>query len=208
MVRCAVPVLLGLLAVSGRAEAGPLLSGSVLFDPANRLYTYSYTLDNPAAPAPVYEVSVLINSATADPSFPHPVHTGPPAWNFFTAVSGGIADPPYNMFGTFWQWEGTGASASDLDAILHFSFTTPRAPTTRAAHNYFPFSGQLANSSADGNGILEYGHIVAPDFALAPQAAPEPATLTMAWLGLAGMGWVALRKRYRLKSARQDLESA
>jgi hypothetical protein len=157
------------LMVTGRADAGLILNGSVSFDPSTKLYTYSYTLDNRSGGGPINELSVLVDTAHINYSLVPPGHSEPAGWSFVTAVSGGIANPPYNEFGTFWQWDSnTGVAAGGM--LDGFSFTSALGPTNSQANNYFLFSNVLTGPLFDG--IVEYGHVVAPDF----RDTPEPGT--------------------------------
>jgi hypothetical protein len=158
------------LLVTGRADAGLLLDSSVSFDPSTKLYTYAYTLDNRSGSVPINELSVLVDSAHIHYSFTPPGHSEPAGWSFVTAVSGGIANPPYNEFGTFWQWHSdTGVAAGGM--LDGFSFTSTLGPTNSGANNYFLFSN-VVTGSALSDGIVEYGHVLAPDF----RDASEPGT--------------------------------
>src|SRR6266852_3149165 len=104
LMRARVLLLTAFALLGGRVEALPILSGSVSFDSATNRFTYSYVVDNSVGPAPIHELSILINSARQDPFFMPAAHTEPPGWNFSPATSGSSALPPLNEFGTFWQW--------------------------------------------------------------------------------------------------------
>ncbi|HXZ46145.1 MAG TPA: VPLPA-CTERM sorting domain-containing protein, partial [Pseudolabrys sp.] len=122
-------------------------------------------------------------------------HTTPAVWSFGGAVSGSSADSPLNEFGTFWQWYASQALPVG-STISGFSFTTPFAPVTGSANNYFLWSNSYTGgpSSIGNGGIVEWGHIVAPDLS-APAAVPVP---TAAWLfgsGLLGLVGVARHKK-------------
>lgn len=167
-IRILSAVLTGFTGLSMPVCASPILSGSVTQN--GPLYTYSYGLDNSVGPGPINELSILIDSAAINLAENPLASTSPLGWNFHVAFSGGIATPPYNEFGTFWQWGGTDLSVGQtLDG---FSFTTTVAPTTLMNNNYFLFCPQNCGSFTDG--IVEYGHIVGPDFAHPTPQVPEP----------------------------------
>jgi hypothetical protein len=161
-------VLIGFAGLSVPVCASPILSGSVTQN--GPLYTYSYGLDNSSGPGPINELSILIDSAAINLTENPLSSTSPLDWNFHVAFSGGIANPPYNEFGTFWQWGGTDLSVGQT--LGGFSFTTTVAPTTLTNNNYFLFCPDNCGSFTDG--IVEYGHIVAPDFAHPTPQVPEP----------------------------------
>src|SRR5262249_52414897 len=176
------------LMVTGRADAGLILDGSVSFDASTKLYTYSYTLDNRSGGVPINELSVLVDSAHINYSFTPLGHSEPAGWSFVTAVSGGIANPPYNEVGTFWQWHSdTGVAAGEM--LDGFSFSTRLGPINSLANNYFLFSN-VFTGSALSDGIVEYGHVLAPDF----RDAPEPGTWLLFTSGI--ISALAMKRRH------------
>src|SRR5262245_26681112 len=97
--------LLATLAVAlgwaGLAAADPMLTGRVTYDPATGLYTYSYTLDDRAAVAPIDQIYIRIATGVDDFTLAPVGHTGPaPFTDFTTYVGGGPAGyPSGTMFG-------------------------------------------------------------------------------------------------------------
>lgn len=172
-----------------------ILSGNVSFDSNTGLYTYSYALDNTSGPAAIKELSVLFDSSQNSVSAPPHSYATPGGWSFGEAVSGRSADSPLNEFGAFWQWYA-GQALPIGSTMGGFSFTTSFAPVTGSANNYFLWSNSYTDGpSAIGNGgILEWGHIVAPNFS-APTAVPAPATVWLFGSGLMGLVGVARRKK-------------
>jgi len=172
-----------------------ILSGNVSFDSNTGLYTYSYTLDNTTGPAVIKELSILFDSSQNSVSAPPHSFTTPTGWSFGEAVSGSSADSPLNEFGAFWQWYGSQALPTG-SAMGGFSFTTPFAPVTGSANNYFLWSNSYTGgpSSIGNGGIVEWGHIVAPNFS-APTAVPVPAAVWLFASGLLGLVGVAQRKK-------------
>jgi hypothetical protein len=189
------------LAFAGRGEAGPILSGSVSYNPATKLYTYRYVLDNRRGTSAINQLSILTDSSPVFwPPFPpvlpsapiqpiwrhgafQPVaHTDPSSWVFQVAHSGGSALPPVRESGTFWAWDSL--DGRKPGAVLQgFSFTTSIHPTAASANNYFLFSSSFVGGPGTNSGIVEWGHVVAPDLA----HAPEPATLVLVAWGVIGL---------------------
>jgi len=109
------------------------------------------------------------------------------------AVSGSSADSPLNEYGAFWQWYA-GQALPMGSTLSGFSFMTPFAPVTDSANNYFLWSNSYTGGpSLIGNGgIVEWGHIVAPDFSAA--TVPVPAAVWLFGSGLLGLIGVARKK--------------
>jgi hypothetical protein len=172
-----------------------ILSGNVSFDSNSGLYTYSYTLDNTSGLAAIKELSVLVDSSQASVSTPPVSYTSPAGWSMGAAVSGSSADSPLNEYGAFWQWYA-GQALPMGSTLSGFSFMTSFAPVTDSANNYFLWSNSYTGGpSLLGNGgIVEWGHIVAPDFGAATAAVPVPAAVWLFGSGLLGLIGVARKK--------------
>lgn len=158
--RSALVVTLLLLAISAKAA---IVSGDYTYDSVTGLYTYNYTLDNTQGAGTISELSILINDTDADFRLEPLGHTDPTDWEFGTAVSGYIANPPYNMFGTFWSWYFIGPFGAGLpvgETLGGFSFTTEYAPSESTRNTYFVWSGDIY--------IVEYGNIVTPAVPIVP----------------------------------------
>jgi hypothetical protein len=150
-----------------RLEPVIYLFGSVSFDDRTGLYTYSYVVDNRQGAFAVTQVNVLVDSTQSNFSLAPNSQTSPAGWEFDTSVSGGIANPPFNEFGTFWSWNNDpGAEVAPGTVSPVFSFTTPRAPNTVLNNNFFLFSG-TAPLTPPLDGIVAFGHVVAPDIGVA-----------------------------------------
>ena len=172
-----------------------ILSGNVSFDSNTGLYTYSYILDNTSGPAAIKELSVLVDSSQDRVSTPPLSYTTSAGWSFGKAVSGSSANSPLNEYGAFWQWYASQALPTG-GTMSGFSFTTSSAPVTGSANNYFLWSNSYTSGpSLIGNGgIVEWGHIVAPDFGA---TVPVPAAVWLFGSGLLGLVGVARRKAGR-----------
>ncbi|HYA39622.1 MAG TPA: VPLPA-CTERM sorting domain-containing protein [Candidatus Methylomirabilis sp.] len=170
------------------------LSGAVSFDSNTGLYTYSYILDNTSGLAAIKELSVLVDNSQDKITKAPLSYTTPTGWYLGQAVSGSSADSPLNEFGTFWQWYASQALPTG-GTMSGFSFTTSIAPVTGSANNYFLWSNSYTGGPpAIGNGgIVEWGHIVAPDFG-ATAVVPIPAAVWLFGSGLLGLIRVARRK--------------
>jgi len=170
-----------------------LLSGNVSFDSNTGLYTYTYSLDNTSGPAAIKELSVLVDSSQNKDSTSPLSHTTPVGWSFGEAVSGGSADSPLNEYGAFWQWFA-GEALPVGSTMGEFSFTTSFAPVAGSANNYFLWSNSYTGgpSSIGNGGIVEWGHIVAPDFVA---TVPIPAAFWLLGSGLMGLFGLARRKK-------------
>jgi hypothetical protein len=180
-----------------RVDAAPILTGDVSFNQASGLYTYSYVVDNRLGPAPIDEVAILVHSSQQDQSLVPLEHTKPPGWGFGTRTSGRSAFPPLNEFGTFWAWDDvdTGMVPVPVGSTLGgFSFTTHLPPTERMNNNFFLFSASFDGGPSGLETIVEFGHIVAPDFS-ATGPIPEPSTLALAVIGTLFMAGYVWRQR-------------
>lgn len=130
---CALAVML--TSVGGSACAGTILVGDVSFEASTGLYTYSYTIDNTAGTLVVDGLNILIDTSTTEGPFVSTAsNSGSPAlgnWQFGRAQSGSIANPPYNMWGTFWTWGAqNGYVVNPGESLSGFYFSTNFAPTT------------------------------------------------------------------------------
>jgi hypothetical protein len=174
----------------GAAHAGPMLTGQVTYDPAARLYTYAYTLDDRAAPAPVDLVSVRVATHVYDLSHRNPVgYTAPAPFTDFYTSEGGW-DTAALAGGTFYNWDADRPVAGrPLTAGVHggFSFTSRYGPGAGNAPDYILYSHALGGPPVTG---LEIGRVVAPDLT----HTPEPGTMALAAIGLAAVGVPGLRR--------------
>ena len=156
------PAAMKLMARTTGRKTDPNVSllSSVTFDPSTNLFTYSYVVDNRAGTAAVNEVNVLVDSQHTNFDLAPNAQSGPAGWRFDTSVSG--ASPPEDEFGTFWAWfNENGIAAGAISAP--FSFVTARVQNTFLNNNFFLFSSAAA-SSPPNDGIVAFGHVLAPDF--------------------------------------------
>ena len=171
------------IAPAERVSAGSILSGTVSFNTITNLYTYNYVVDNRSGTVPVNEVSILINSSEGIESLIPFSHTDPSGWGFHTAISGTSALPPLDEFGAFWGWFSS--EGVPVGSILGgFTFTTDSGPVSSLNNNYFLYSTSLALSGGgppNQPGVVEYGHIVAPN------VVPEPSTFVLLGIGALGL---------------------
>ena len=177
------------------SSASPILTGSV--SQTGSLYTYTYTMDN-SGPGPITEISILVDYGNLSANIPPLSHDDPPNWDFQMSFSGGIADPPYNENGSFWAWNSFVSPVSPGQTLSGFSFTTTFAPIATTSNNYFLFC-----SSCSGDGVVEFGNVVAP------QVVPEPSLFWPAGLLalsilLSSTRFAYLRRPFSLVLARQE----
>jgi hypothetical protein len=179
-------ILMAALGVVLPATANTILIGSVSFDPFDKLYTYSYVIDNSTGPTEVNEFDILISRGMYNFGLTPSAHTEPAGWNFVTAVSGSICNPPETECGTFWAW-GTTLEVPVGDILGGFSFTTYAAPVPpgKEQNDYFVWSRTY--NGPPGGGIVVYGPIVGPNV-------PEPSTLTLLSTALAILGLTLYRR--------------
>jgi len=166
-----------------------VLSGTDSFDISTGLYTYSYILNNSGGTEGVNELAILVASPNKNFSLVPNAHSSPAGWDFLTAISGNIENPPVNEVGTFWRWFQGGSGLSVGNVLSGFSFSTTAAPTSSTSNNYFLYSSSLTGGPPGLNGVFEFGHVVAPALV------PEPASTYLLGLGLAAFSVMGLRRR-------------
>jgi hypothetical protein len=179
-VACWVTLTMTIAAPSANADF--LVNSRVAYDPQTGFYTYSYELDNRNGRGAINELSVLFERNRFNYFLKPDGYTAPAGWQFVTAVSGGIANPPFRETGSFWQWDNPQGLAVG-QVLGGFSFSTHYRTESLSGNNYFVFSADRANVPPY-DGVVEYGHIAAPDLS----NAPEPSTLLLAAAGLATLG--------------------
>jgi hypothetical protein len=189
--------LAAVLGWAGSATAGPMLSGSVSYDPGTHLYTYSYTLDDRTAADPVTHIYIRVLTDAFNPGLTPTNATTVPPYQFGTFTGQGLIGHPELPGGTFFGWT-VGGDPPPVTAGLKdgFSFTTPYAPMTGGPPDFYLWSTGATDAPGGlANGVQEVGWVVAPDFAIAPT--PEPGSLALAVLGLMGVGAGWARRRLR-----------
>lgn len=159
-----------------------MLTGSVSFDSATQLYTYSYVVDNRLGAARIDTIDIVVNSHDMHLSFA-PVSTTSPMNFIFDGVSAGCGAPFGNPCETVWSWFDNGPPGVPVGSVISgFSFVTRVAPSTNNYTNYGLFALTL------GNSLVESGHIVAPE------QTPEASTVVFVASGLA---LLAFRRRFQ-----------
>jgi hypothetical protein len=189
---------------SGTAEAGPMLTGTVTYDRSTQLYTYSYVLDDRAAPAPVDVVFIRVATHNYDVIHLSPVsHTAPAPFSDFQLATAADVNGNEAVFasGTVYGWEAGSAAAAPGSVVPPgagvyggFSFTSRYGPGTGDGSNYELFATSLYNAAHQYDARVEVGRVVAPELA----NAPEPGTLALAIAGSAVVGLRGLRRRGRV----------
>jgi hypothetical protein len=180
------------------AKAGLMLTGNVTYNSVTRLYTYSYTLDDRAALAPIDQIYIRVFTGYGygETSISPVSHAGPAPFADF-ATYGGDGQDGF-LGGTFFGWNASEVWATLTPGVRRgFSFATPYGPASDTANNYSLFS--TASTYPPHNlrdGELQYGRVVAPDFGRA-LTTPEPASLLLVTVGTACVGLRAGWRRSR-----------
>ena len=165
----------------GSAQAGPMLTGSVSYDRASQLYTYSYALDDRIAPATIDVVLIRIATHVYDVFHLAPVSgTGPAPFDHFIVGSGGSRNEDAFASGTLYGWDAWERRPLTPGVYSGLSFTSRYGPGAENAPNYILYSHLIFNP--DGSGV-EVGRVVAPDLT----NAPEPGALALVVIGLAAV---------------------
>lgn len=196
-VRTLLAALAVVLAGEGVATAGPMLTGLYQYDPATRLYTYSYVLDDRAAAGPVTNFYVRVLTDGFNNSLAPAGSTTPAPYRFGTFTGqGGILGQMGFEGGTYFGWTPAGDwAAVGAGVKTGFSFTTPFGPTDSEAANYYLWSTPAGNGPGGlQKAVQEIGRVPAPNFAH-PAGVPEPGTLALAGVGLGAVGLVRSRRR-------------
>lgn len=191
-------LFLSLLLLSGQSSATSLLTGSVTFNEANSLYTYTYTLDETGFEKDVNSFGILQNTSF-NYQEPLPIsNTKPEGWDFVLAGVDTTISNGEQVSGTFWTfWKRAGYSEPYAD-IQTFSFTTERGVRTSSENNYFI-------DSRPCEGFCEFeevGQIVGPEvitlnYVEPPIVSPVPENeiYAMFMVGLGLMSFVSRRRK-------------
>jgi hypothetical protein len=153
----------------GRVDDAPILLGIVSsLTPGSGLYSYQYVVDNRRGQVNIQDVIILVDSVNENPSLAPNEHAEPQSWTFEFGP-GQVGNPPASESGTFWYWSSLqGVPVGTISPI--FSFVTDRAPTLVVKNNFILYTTSLA----PGQGVIAYGHIIAPDFGVPfPPESPE-----------------------------------
>jgi hypothetical protein len=202
-----------------------VLSGSVVFDQATGLYTYSYTVDNSQGDKGVSELSILVVNGSVvglnpdvpasappwpipntspvvqEPSYQNGTFTGfvPVTANFVNSF-GGFRE----MRGSFYAWD-TYIPVGEI--VSGFSFSSVYAPSVSTTDDYFLFGWNISSTgTAIDGGVIELGNVPAPyipNTAVNPPlpSTPEPSTWAMLLIGFAGIGFAVRFRKAPMASA-------
>lgn len=192
-IRCLLTLFLAWM--GSAVQAAVPVTGDVSFDASSGLYTYSYVVDTDVLTAGGNLEFAILSNSTPSHHAPLPVaHTEPQGWNLLLAV-GGWAQPPIQVHGSSWMWLAINNPVNPGE-LLTFSFSTPHAPDTGSANNYFVYASRAAGPD---NLPVSFGRVAGPDLTIPvvePTVVPEPASLLL-WLAGALVLGRARSKRLR-----------
>jgi hypothetical protein len=174
------------------AKAGPVVTGSVSFNAATGIYTYSYTLDNTAGTGTIVGFDLEYSSLAF--TYLQPLsYTSAPDWGF--GLASGVA-----FGGTWWAWNPLGPpfgppGVPPGESLSGFSVQTTVAPSTSTANDYFVAEGNCNYGSS--NCVFVFGNVVAPNYVPSPPPppVPEPSTALLLVTGFVGVLVSAFRQR-------------
>ncbi|ACT51440.1 PEP-CTERM sorting domain-containing protein [Methylovorus glucosotrophus] len=177
-----------LLSFAAQVQAAPMLTGSVSFDDATKLYTYTYTLDTTGYAGNIVEILIHQNLGF-NYEGPYPVsHTEPDNWQFVLPVGG---NDEVTFTGSMWGWWKNPGTDND---VATFSFTTERGVNTSPDNNYALFNNSYPSPPS---GFVEKGYIVGPELITLnlTSAVPENETYAIMLAGLGLLGFMGRRSK-------------
>lgn len=173
------------------AQASPAITGSVSFNAATGIYTYSYTIDNIGGTGPMFGFSLQISPGYSD--FYPLSYTMPPGWDFTVGSVAGGSCQEFGECGAFWSWEENQNGVLPGESLSGFSFQTTVAPSTSAGNDYFTFDG-----SVDNIYDAVFGNVVVPNYTIPPPPppqVPESPTVLLVATGFVGVFVSAFRQK-------------
>jgi len=189
-------LLIAGVGIAPAVQAASAVTGSVSFDAASQLYTYTYVLDPAFLQGGNIGLSVRQNIAVNFLAPRPEAHAEPDGFMFVLTSSANGVGPPLNISGSYWGWWSTSSNAV-YDKDLVFSFSTQRGVSTDTANNFYVFSTGYTGGPPGNEIYVDFGQIVGPELVNIPEPdspVPESSKVVMFLAGAVLLLCLAARR--------------